>query len=142
MPVLGIDYGLKHIGLALGYNGAVDPLKTLDFQPSHHLEKEAIKTILKTIEDERVDHVVIGVPYIDGKETSEAQNIRAFGNKLKAELSDAQIHYVNEAYTSKEASEISVQGDIAPGKRSDDHAIAAGAIIKRYWEPDPEELST
>ena len=55
---LGIDYGERNIGLALGYNGLVMPLRTV----SNKTERDALFEINKVIVENKVGNIVIGIP--------------------------------------------------------------------------------
>jgi len=61
MRFLGIDYGTKRIGLAVGDNetGFAFPLMTVKAEP----ESEAIDAIVSFITEEKIERIVIGMPY-------------------------------------------------------------------------------
>ncbi len=133
--ILGVDYGQHNIGLALGIASTVQPLKILPNIPNHKVEDDAIKEIAKIVDIEGVDLVVIGMPYRDGKEAGHSKQIRHFAQKLRQNIFDTvKIQFVDESSTSKESLDIAIDAGISQKSRKADHAIAAGLIIKRWWE--------
>ena len=132
--VLGIDYGDKKIGLAIGINGIVEPLKILENRPDHLLEKEVLKEIIGISQREKVQTIVIGLPLLNGKETPSSKKIRNFSEKLNLMLpEDLEIKYVDESRTSKDSLEKAIEAGIPRKKRKDDHALAACEILKRFF---------
>ena len=94
---LGIDYGERNIGLALGYNGLVMPLRTV----SNKTERDALFEINKVIVENKVGNIVIGIPLTaDNKETKESAIVRRFGNNLKT-ITKRPVIFQNEFGTSK-----------------------------------------
>ncbi len=83
MPALGIDYGSKRIGLSI----------SRDLQFTNRLKtiaggEDSIAEIVKIIEAESIQTVVVGLPRnLNGEETGQTQTVR----KFVAELEDA-IH--------------------------------------------------
>lgn len=134
MKVLGIDYGNKKIGLALGDSEVVSPLTALDTIPNHILEEEAIYKIASIVTDEGVDIVVIGLPLLGGQETNMSEKVRLFVEKLKKMIPDVKIDYIDEFKTSKEAVLKAVNMDISKKRRKSNHSLSACEIVKRYYE--------
>ncbi len=101
MKFLGIDYGLKRIGLAKGddINYMAFPLgciinKNIDFVMSE---------ILKISEKEKFDIIVIGLPLDTHlEETEQSVLTRKFGNTLKEKL-DLPVFFENEIFSTQEA---------------------------------------
>lgn len=61
MRFLGIDYGTKRVGLAVGDNdtGFAFPLMTVNGDP----ESDAVDAIVTLVAEENIQHIVIGMPY-------------------------------------------------------------------------------
>jgi putative transcription antitermination factor YqgF len=138
MRILGIDYGSSNIGLALGIAHTVQPLKIIQNIPNHKVEDDAIKEIVKIVDMEGIDMIVIGMPYRDGKEAGHSKAIRTFATHLRSEIYDSvKIQFVDESSTSKESLDIAIDAGLSQKSRKADHAIAAGLIIKRWWEENP-----
>ena len=131
--ILGIDYGEKKIGLALGVNDLVSPLTTLDYIPNHKLEEDAFKKIVEIVEEERISDVVIGLPLVKEQETEMSKKIREFGFVLGEKLpEETVVHYTDETGSSKDAVSNAVNMDISKSKRSSEHELAACEIIRRF----------
>ena len=95
--VLGIDYGMKRIGLALSdkTQQIAQPFKTI-----HQL-----KELDDIIPSKDVQSVVIGLPLqTDGNEGQIAHHTRLFANRV-SEKYNLPVFLVDERYTSKYASE-------------------------------------
>ena len=130
MRILGIDYGEKNVGVALGVNDIVSPFGIL--------QSDIQNSILKIINDERIEIVVIGLPYISGVPTKASVKIKAFGDFLKSKLPEnIKLVYVDEFGTTNESSEIAVASGVSMKRRKVDDSIAACQIIKRFIEGFP-----
>ncbi|MBI4280749.1 Holliday junction resolvase RuvX, partial [Candidatus Uhrbacteria bacterium] len=87
MKLLGIDYGTKRIGLAVGDTESrlASPLFTLQN------DKNFWDAFLKLIEDEKIDQTVIGLPLSlrqkNGKEGETEQEVRQFIIELQKRAS-------------------------------------------------------
>lgn len=124
MTYLGIDYGSKKIGLAIGNNSErlAMPLRTIENNAvstrsgavviGMFIEhSSAIATIKLIAEDASIGEIVVGVPVsFDGKEHAQAKEARAFGESLKSYLG-IPVNFENEILTSKQ-SKASGAGDV------------------------------
>lgn len=100
MKILGIDYGRKRIGLAVGDSGLkiAAPLKVIE----NTGDKEAIKSIKSAISQEGIERLVIGLPLsADGQKTAISLSVEVFAERLKQET-DLEIDFESEALTSHE----------------------------------------
>ena len=134
MRVLGIDYGLRRIGLALS-----DPTGTIT-SPLETVVRRAGKrppiTKLEAIARERdADHLVMGLPLsLDGSESEWCAEVRSVGERLAERLS-LDISFVDERMTSVRA-ERAVRGlGLPKRKREDKRRIdaAAAQLILQSW---------
>lgn len=95
---LGIDYGLKNIGLAYGQSltqtaQALPAIKAKDGIPNW----EQMEQVLSQWQP---DIVVIGLPLnMDGSESELCKRVRKFGNRLHGRF-NAQIDYMDERLSS------------------------------------------
>jgi putative Holliday junction resolvase len=101
MRYLGIDFGLKRVGLAL-----TDPAGTMAF-PYRTLvrttRKQFFEDLLQVIEDEKVQGVVLGLPLdLEGRETETTRQVLNFKNSLARRIT-LPVFLVNEALSSFEA---------------------------------------
>ncbi len=122
--ILGIDYGHKKIGFAVGNSvlGTAKPLEVV-FQNG-----EMWRKIDKIFTDWQPKKVVIGKPELaDGKPHPLEKNIETFIIELKIRY-NVMIYRENEAYTSFEAANLQQEKDI--GKPLD--ALAAAVILESW----------
>ena len=101
MRVLGVDYGLRRIGLAIGETevGAAFPRKTMPAKGEPMKDATAILEFAKT---EECEVIVLGLPKLDdGHEGDQAKITRAVGNALLA--LGARVEYCDERYSTAAA---------------------------------------
>lgn len=128
MRIIGLDYGSKRIGLALGDTETclAGPLETLK-QNKPNEWMEVLKTLIKT---EQIEALVIGIPRPLADQTRETDQVAEIKNvieKLKQEIS-IPIFEQNETWSSVEAAR-QAQEVGSKGKRDD----LAAAIILQSW---------
>ena len=93
---LAIDYGLKHIGVAIS-----DPSNIISIPYSTFTEEEILKKISKIINDESICGIILGKPYhLDGSESDMTQNVEKFSKKLEKIISEP-ILFLDERLSSK-----------------------------------------
>jgi putative holliday junction resolvase len=127
---LAIDYGDANIGTALGRNGFVCPLKIV---PNKQVQG-AINEIAKTIIQNRVSIIVVGLPLsFSGKETSQSKRVRVFAKLLKIRLKKP-ITFVDEFGTSLEAYQEAKETDMPKKRRRKIDHYSAAIILKGYYE--------
>jgi putative Holliday junction resolvase len=132
MRALGIDFGGKRIGVAVGEKGTgvVSPRPNL--AASGTLSKDA-ETIAKLAQAELADTVVIGLPLDEQGETKMSRVCRRLGDQIAA--LGVEVNYVDEAMTSAEAERDMTEAGLKGSerrKRSD--AEAACRILERFFE--------
>jgi len=127
---LGIDYGERNIGLALGHNNLTMPIKTV----SNKTDRDAIFEINKVIIENKVGNIVIGIPLTaEGKETKESLVVRRFAKNLKTIIKRPVI-FQNEFGTSKNALKEAISLDVSQKKRRANDHLAATLILKTFFE--------
>ncbi len=115
---LGIDYGDTRIGVAVSDDGGTFafPKNVIDARV------HAIVELKKTIEKEKIETVVIGLPQnFDGKDTEQTKKVRAFAEAIKKECT-VNIVFQNEILTS-------AQVDKSGGSTTAMHDASAAALI-------------
>ena len=127
MRYLGIDYGNKKIGLALGdseTNVAV-PLDVVKNSENIHQE------IADLVKSEAIDQVVVGVPLstTEGPGSPQLEKTKEFIKHLRHFVS-IPIHEEDERYTTAEA--IRLQREEGAG--AEDDALAAMLILQAYLD--------
>lgn len=123
MKYLGIDYGLRKVGLALGDD------ETRLAVPLEVIESDRIvEMIKKAVADKEIDAVVIGLPNVDGG-SAQLEKTKEFAEFLKTELK-IPVHTIDESFTSVESQRIqSEQGSNVP-----EDALAAMLILQSYFD--------
>jgi len=128
MKYLGIDWGMKKIGIAIGDDETriASPAMTLRF----HSLGEVTKKITELIERDEVGRIVIGEPTgIQGQEKVSEE----FDEFKKVVAScGVEIVYEDERLTTKLAQVL--QRDLAGSGKAEDDEIAAMAILQTYFE--------
>lgn len=121
--ILGIDYGIKKIGLAMAEGKLAMPLKVLKIES----QKQAIEKIKKIAEEEKIEKIIIGVP-----EGEMGKQIMEFSRKLEKEFS-IPVKTWDETLTTKDAQRLSLEAGIKRKKRKElEDAYAAALILKNY----------
>jgi putative Holliday junction resolvase len=123
MRLLGIDFGLKKIGLALAEDGLPQPLGVIK-NDLHSVEK--ISNLCQT---NQIEKIVLG--FSEGKM---AERIKGFAHKVE-KLTSLPVEFQDESLTSKEA----VAKMIEAGKRKKfrqekEDAFAAAIILQGFLE--------
>jgi putative Holliday junction resolvase len=125
MKLLGIDYGRKKVGLAIGDSrtGLVEPYKVVRVKS----EKDVVGKAVRIAQKEQVEQIVLGISEGEiGKETKE------FGKKLEERL-EVPVVFQDETLTTYEAQELSIEAGIKRKKRKKlEDAYSATLILQAY----------
>lgn len=125
MKILGIDFGLKHIGLALAEDGFVSPYGEL----SRINDLLLIKQIQDICEEHKINQIIIGLP--QGPLESIIKN---FSELIKSSLSIPVILH-DETLSSQEAVNKMIEVNKPKLKRKQqEHIIAACLILEDYLD--------
>lgn len=112
MRILGIDYGLKKIGLAIGVNGFSEPWKVV-----------SLSELRKILETEKFDKIVVGVSEGEMGELS-----KKFAIEIGATTYD-------ETLTTKDAIKMSIEAGIGRKKRKNmEDAYASSLMLQNYLD--------
>ena len=127
MRYLGIDYGTRYVGLAIGDDEMrfALPLTIIDTTDYDTL----IAEIKKHIASEDVKTLVVGIPASGTPHTEQAETTREFVEKIRTELG-LPVETVDESFTSKQAEEMLKQ----TGNSKDNHSTAAMLILQTYFD--------
>jgi len=126
MKLLGIDYGLRKIGLARAEVGLVEPLVVLENS------SDLVKRIAAICQKEEIERIVIGMT--DGKL---AERIEGFAKKLSL-FTRLPVDFQDETLTTKEAIGKMIQaGRGQKARRKFEDAVAAACILQNYLEERP-----
>jgi len=129
--ILGVDYGKKRVGLALGSHGVASPYRILRNSDLDTLVSE-IASICKK---EKVAAIVVGKPLARDRLSRQViSEIKTFSEKIRGELG-LEVFLVDEAYSSKEACELMVGMGVGRQMRRDGlDQYAAVILLNRYFE--------
>lgn len=128
--VLGIDYGDRNIGVALGKNGFASPLSIV--QGTNIMT--AIHELTRLALENKVSKFVVGIALTsDGKETQQSLEIRKFAKMLKI-ISKKPVKFVNEFDSSNEAHADRAFYGVSTRRNAPSDHVSAAIILKRYFE--------
>lgn len=122
MKYLGIDFGLKKIGLAISEGTLASPYKVL------HVKNQA-DALIKTediLKQENISQVVIGLP-----ESGVRTAVLKFIAKLKLKIP---VETADETLSSKQATLEMIELGINKKKRMEEDAYSAAAILQGYLD--------
>lgn len=123
MRILGIDFGLKKIGLAVSNDLLAEP-----YQVVKHISKNQVIGRIETIiEKENIEAVVVGI-----SEGTIGKKSEVFGKELEKNLS-IPVFFQDETLTTKEAQQLSIDAGINRKKRKGmEDAYSAALILQAF----------
>jgi putative Holliday junction resolvase len=132
MSILGIDYGLARIGIAIAEGSLSEPLLQVK-NPGNF--RKLIAALCGLVEEHQVTALVVGMP--EGKLAGEVKKLtRRLREQLRVE-----IHTIDETLTTVEAQrkliEIGRHGQKAKGVID---ATAATLILQSWLDQNPQTL--
>lgn len=137
MPrILGIDYGLRRIGLAVSDPTATiaQPLPTLVRRRGKRPPVQAVADIAREYE---AAEAVLGLPLnLEGEEDEWTAEVRAFGTAL-AQRAGIPVRYLDERFTSARAERSVRASGLRKSQREDKarvDAAAATLILQAYLD--------
>ena len=129
--IIGIDYGIKMIGLAV-----TDPMQIFASPLNTVSPKEFDNFIEDYLKTEEVDAFVIGYPVKMNNQPSESvKYINPFIKKLKKAFPEKHIHLVDERFTSQMALRTMIDGGVKKRDRQDKSMvdkISASIILQSF----------
>lgn len=135
--ILGIDFGLARIGIALS-----DPLM-LTAQPLPYIKntKDVGKEFQNLIETYMINDVVVGLPrHLDGNESDMTQTVREFVEKILKPL-QMNVIYRDERFSSKAVERFLVEANVSRKKRKE--VIDSGSavfVLQGYLDQENNKL--
>ena len=123
MKYLGVDFGLRRIGLARSDGEIAAPFKVLEVKSS----KDAFLKLEEIIREGRFDQVVIGLP--EGKI---GQTTTGFINKLRK--TGIEVIEVDETLSTQKAIEQMIELNIPKKKRKVNDDYSAAIILQDYLD--------
>lgn len=133
MRYLAIDHGEKRTGLAVcdASETIVSPHSVIETSNGDEL----LRRILRVVEDERIEAVVIGLPLnMDDTEGPRARKVRDFAGRLE-KLCHRPLFFHDERLSSFEADHAAIELELTRKKKKKRlDAIAAAAILQSFIE--------
>lgn len=136
MRVLGVDFGLRNVGLALSDPGEVlaTPLRSLRLTTV----RDAPAAVAAVAREVEAGAVVVGAPEgLEGEEgRAELRRVKRFATALRRETG-LPVHLEDESLSSREAESRSRRGPRSgrdPARSSAAHAAAAAVILQRWLD--------
>lgn len=126
MRYLGVDYGLKKMGLAISEGQIASPLNVLEISGLN----DAVSKITNVIKQKTIGRVVVGVP-----ESGEARSaVKKFLSKLKADLKNETVSVIEapETLSSNSAKELMIDLGVGKKSRQKEDAYAATIILQNF----------
>lgn len=122
MKYLGVDFGLKRIGLAVSEGNFAAPFGVLHIKD----EKDALQQVQQVVEKEEIDEIVMGLP-----ESGVKAKVLKFANKLKL---IASVKIAEETLTSHNAKKQMIEMGLGKKKRMEEDAYSAALILQDYLD--------
>ncbi len=133
MKTLGIDFGLKRVGLALTETDGflAYPLNAI----TRTTRQKLFDCLLEIIENETVKQVIIGLPLgLDGQETETTRMVKNFAQSLERRLDPAtRVALVDERFSSIEAEDRLRLAGLKTKKMKNKLDSQAAVIILETW---------
>jgi len=131
---LGIDHGLKRIGLAVSDAGGTlaSPLATIDVSG---MVTDQIAIVIERSRECDVDAFVVGLPLnMDGSEGRQAKFARQFGDEI-GRITGKPVHYWDERLSTFAAQELLRPADLTRKKRKARmDRVAAQVILQSFLD--------
>ncbi len=125
MKILGIDFGIKKIGLAISEGQLAEPYKQLKVKSS----KSKVEEIKKICEKEGIEKIIIGI-----SEGFMADQTLDFGYQLR-KVTGIPVEFEDETLTSEEAKALMVKiGKPLKKRQKQIDAISASLILQNYLD--------
>ena len=137
--LLGIDYGLRRVGLALGDTDAriAVPIKVLVRQGD---VQQQVDAIIEVAVEFGVDEYVLGIPlHMDDSVGKQAKITQSFG-KLLGEATGCVVHECDERLSSVAADDYMQQTELThKQKKARRDALAAQVILQTFFDTQRDE---
>lgn len=123
MKYLGVDWGLKKVGIALSEGALASPLDILSIRGLD----DGVEKIVEIVKREEINVIVIGKP-----EGESGQRVEGAINKLKKV--GLEVIEVDETLSTREAKKALLQMGASRKSRRADDAMAAAIILQNYLD--------
>ncbi|NND71340.1 MAG: Holliday junction resolvase RuvX [Rhodothermales bacterium] len=130
--IVGIDYGSKSVGLAIA-----DPLMLFASPLGSHSPQGSIEMLADLQATEGLSTLVVGWPPPLDEEERIHKQIRSWVDRVVSRLGDLNVVFVDESFSSVEASEMLVGAGVRKSQRRNKGRVdqaAASIILQRYLD--------
>jgi len=128
--ILGVDFGERRAGLALGVGGVTAPLGVFKIRGGD--VEILISEITRVCLEEKIERIVLGLPLnARGEPTPQSLKVREFGKRLARRVGRPVVFW-DEFQSSKEALWEAIALDISQKRRRTLDDIAAMVMLRRY----------
>ena len=125
MNILGVDYGRRRVGLAIGLAGLAEPHSVLEVSAP----EEAIEKISQLVQTEGVEKIVVGI-----SEGEMAREQEEFAKKMGAAIK-IPVETWDETLTTEDAQRLAIEAGVPRQKRQRLlDAFAASYMLQSYLE--------
>jgi putative Holliday junction resolvase len=131
MPILGIDYGSRRIGVAVSdATGTIAlPLKILDVKSV----AQAVEKVAAVVAERSAEQVVVGLPLnMNGTEGEMATAARCFAEALEEAIA-AHVTLFDERLSTMEIERVLLDADLSRNKRKGVRDKLAARVILQAW---------
>ena len=126
MKYLGVDFGVRKIGLAIGEDGSGIAVP-FDVIPGG---EDAVQRIAKLCKDEAIDEIVAGIPIPAAHHSDEQLKKTLHFINLLSDAAERPVHVVDEQFSSAEARRVQKEY----GATAKEDALAAMLILQAYLD--------
>lgn len=123
MHYLGVDFGLKRVGLATSEGTLATPYQTIEVRNF----RDAVEKVVQEVEQGNFDKVVVGLP--EGKM---GQTVLGFIKTLKK--SEIDVVEADETLSSQKALKQMIKSEVSKKKRNINDSVAAAIILQDYLD--------
>lgn len=123
MKYLGVDFGLRRVGLAVSFGELASPLKTIEVGGF----KDAVMKVMKLARTEGFNKIIVGLP--EGKI---GETVLGFITALKKRGLDVESY--DEALSTRQATRQMIELNIPKEKRKINDAYSAAIILQTYLD--------
>jgi putative Holliday junction resolvase len=123
MHYLGIDFGLRRVGLAVSEGELTSPWQIIEVKGF----SDAVEKVAKVITEGEFDKIVVGLP-----EGRMGKNVLGFVNALKKK--GFEVETFEETLSSKKALEVMIEQGVKQKKRRHEDAYSAAGILQNYLD--------
>lgn len=123
MKYLGVDWGLKRVGLAISEGSLAAPLVTLMIAGL----KDGVEKVVQIVKKEGIDVVIVGLP-----EGEMGKNVLRASNEFKKQ--GLILKFVDETLSTHEAKRAMLEIGMSKKDRQDDNKVAASIILQNFLD--------